>query len=277
VAAEAEQRGKLIRQMIYAACAVGVLLGILVFFNYLSSTPEKPEAPTFTEPVPVPPKTPQIRPVTPAETSVETPPENPDGAPNINDPLAPEGQQPAVLTEQPGGTPTPPVSETPPVGNVPASAQASVPTPAQAQTTPTTKPPVSPTTANPPARPPTIPAAPPAEDVPELTAPPSVVLPPTTQPATPPLVSPAEPAQPSASPPAVIRPATGFVVQAGVFTNPQHAEDIYAKLVQNGIPATLETRVQVGPFKTQAEAQAVRAKMKALGIEAVVLPPPSGR
>jgi len=31
--------------------------------------------------------------------------------------------------------------------------------------------------------------------------------------------------------------------------------------------------VQVGPFKSREEAEAARVKMKALGIEAVMLPP----
>ena len=44
-------------------------------------------------------------------------------------------------------------------------------------------------------------------------------------------------------------------------------------MVEAGIPATIEARVQVGPFKTRAEANAARAKLNALGIESVLLPP----
>jgi cell division septation protein DedD len=35
----------------------------------------------------------------------------------------------------------------------------------------------------------------------------------------------------------------------------------------------LETRVQVGPFKNRAQAEAAKAKMEALGIKGLVLPP----
>lgn len=62
-------------------------------------------------------------------------------------------------------------------------------------------------------------------------------------------------------------------MQAGVFTNVQQAQALHDKLVQNGIPATLETRVQVGPFNSQAEAEVARAKMQALGIDGLLLPP----
>jgi cell division septation protein DedD len=93
------------------------------------------------------------------------------------------------------------------------------------------------------------------EDVPEGSAPPTFELP----------ALPPNPVPP---------PANGFLVQAGVFSNPQRAEDLYAKLRANGIPATLETRVHIGPFKSQNEAQAALARLKALGIEGLVLPPP---
>ena len=43
--------------------------------------------------------------------------------------------------------------------------------------------------------------------------------------------------------------------------------------MNEGIPATIEARVQVGPFKTQAEADAARARMKELGIDSVMLMP----
>jgi cell division protein FtsN len=61
-------------------------------------------------------------------------------------------------------------------------------------------------------------------------------------------------------------------VQAGVFANTQRAEELHARLTLHGIPSTLETRVQVGPFKTQEEAEAARRKMRALGIEGVIIP-----
>lgn len=76
-----------------------------------------------------------------------------------------------------------------------------------------------------------------------------------------------------APPPAApMRLYSGFALQAGVFADPRRAEELHAKLILEGIPSTIEARVQVGPFKTREEAEAARAKMKALGIEAVMLP-----
>ncbi|MEY4593098.1 MAG: hypothetical protein RIR18_1993 [Pseudomonadota bacterium] len=65
----------------------------------------------------------------------------------------------------------------------------------------------------------------------------------------------------------------GILLQAGVFSSYQKAEELHALLTLNGIPSTLETKVQVGPFANKAEADAARAKLKALGIESLVLSP----
>jgi DedD protein len=78
--------------------------------------------------------------------------------------------------------------------------------------------------------------------------------------------------QPIAAP----RLLKAFMVQAGVFTSVQRAEELHAKLTLNGIPSVLEARVQAGPFKNREEAAAAREKMKALGIEAVMILPPKG-
>jgi DedD protein len=67
-------------------------------------------------------------------------------------------------------------------------------------------------------------------------------------------------------------PSSGFTYQAGVFADQQRAEDVYAKLVLEGIPATLETRVLVGPFRNRNEAEAARVRMKELGIDALPIP-----
>lgn len=88
---------------------------------------------------------------------------------------------------------------------------------------------------------------------------------PSTTPATPPAVTaaatPAKPAAPKA-----------FEVQLGVFSSMENAKQLQAKLAEHGIPSHTETRVQVGPFKTRAEADAAREKLKALGISAVIAP-----
>ena len=74
-------------------------------------------------------------------------------------------------------------------------------------------------------------------------------------------------------PPALSRLFSGFALQAGVFSDPRRAEDLQAKLMLEGIRSSIESRVEVGPFKTRAEAEAAREKMKALGIDTVLLLP----
>jgi DedD protein len=76
---------------------------------------------------------------------------------------------------------------------------------------------------------------------------------------------------------APMRLYSGFALQAGVFADPRRAEELHARLTLEGIPSTIEARVQVGPFKTREEAEAARVKMKALGIDAVMLMPRGAR
>lgn len=59
----------------------------------------------------------------------------------------------------------------------------------------------------------------------------------------------------------------GFILQVGVFLNLSNAEDLRRRLVDAGIPAHIEARVQVGPFASQAEAVAAQQKLRALGME----------
>jgi cell division protein FtsN len=75
------------------------------------------------------------------------------------------------------------------------------------------------------------------------------------------------------TPPAPPRLFTGYALQAGVFADPRRAEELHARLTLEGIPSTIEARVQVGPFKSREEAEASRVKLKALGIDAVMLIP----
>lgn len=83
--------------------------------------------------------------------------------------------------------------------------------------------------------------------------------------------------EPVAAPrPAPPRLFSGYALQAGVFSDPRLAEELHAKLTLNGIPSTLEARVQVGPFASREEAEAARVKMKALGIDAILLTPAKG-
>ncbi len=61
--------------------------------------------------------------------------------------------------------------------------------------------------------------------------------------------------------------ARRFLVQVGVFSNHTNAEELMQKLHQADIPAQIESRVQVGPFASRMEADAARAKLKAMGLD----------
>lgn len=63
----------------------------------------------------------------------------------------------------------------------------------------------------------------------------------------------------------------GFILQLGVFNNIANAEELRAKLEQNGIPSQIEARVQLGPFQTRQEAEVMREKLRALGMETGLL------
>lgn len=61
--------------------------------------------------------------------------------------------------------------------------------------------------------------------------------------------------------------ARRFLVQVGVFGNHANAEELVTKLQAAGIPARIESHVQVGPFASRAEVDAARAKLKSLGLD----------
>lgn len=149
--------------------------------------------------------------------------------------------------------PAAPAPEPPPQPEIPAQPSA-VPPPA-APVPPPIKPPagaVRPPAAKPA---PAAPVSPPAVGVPEGTA------------------APAAPLPAPAPRPVVPRLGAGFLLQAGVFSNHERAEELKAQLLEAGIPASIESRVHVGPFASKKEAEAARAKMKLLGIDALLLPP----
>lgn len=80
--------------------------------------------------------------------------------------------------------------------------------------------------------------------------------------------------QPSASqapaPTQVIPAGKGYVVQLGVFSNPDNAREMVEKLNKQGIRAHLEARVQLGPFLNRQEAEKAQAEMRKLGYGALV-------
>jgi DedD protein len=79
-------------------------------------------------------------------------------------------------------------------------------------------------------------------------------------------------AAPATSPTKTEPAPKSYEVQVGVFTDMENAKQLQAKLAEHGIPSHTETKLQVGPFATRAEAEAAREKLKALGIGAVVVP-----
>ncbi|MBB5190353.1 DedD protein [Silvimonas terrae] len=62
----------------------------------------------------------------------------------------------------------------------------------------------------------------------------------------------------------------GYTIQAGVFQHAANADKLLSQLQAAGVPAWLETRVQIGPFKNKADADAAIRKLRKLGIEPVV-------
>lgn len=91
---------------------------------------------------------------------------------------------------------------------------------------------------------------------------------------------PAAPVAPSTAPILESRPIArptagggGFLVQVGVFSNLDNAEELRRKLADAGVPAQIEARVQVGPFATRAEAAAAQKKLKSLGMDPGMLLP----
>lgn len=51
-----------------------------------------------------------------------------------------------------------------------------------------------------------------------------------------------------------------------MFSNLANAEELGARLLQSGIPTTIEAWVHAGSFASRAEADLARAKLKELGI-----------
>lgn len=229
----AEIKRKLAKRMVIAGLMILGLLGGLALFDR-SSAPSRMEAemPQFTEPVPVQKKM-ATQPVTPVETVAE--------AVQASQPAEPEiSKSPANISAPLPATPPPPV----------VAAQPSLPRVGHAAGKATEPAPDKPAAGQASTRA----SAPMREDSPAL---PAVTI---------------SPAPVSAPAPAPARLMSGYALQAGVFSDTQHAEELLSRLQLAGIPASIEARVQVGPFKSRAEADSARRKLNSLGIESVLLP-----
>jgi DedD protein len=246
---EGDIKRKLVLRVVFAGFLIAVLLGALAFIDYLGRPSDEAVStgPTFSSPVPVPRKE-VSQPVKPAEPAAVA-----------------EAPKPIAAAEVSAAAPAASVAPAAPVADTPArpevTAQPELPrqdsrsVPAAARTSRAAN-------GN---------MATPAEG----TSASSQFMP---EPAKPAASAPSTPQEPrplpaERTPPAPPRLFSGFAVQAGVFADAQHAEELRAKLTLNGIPSTMEARVQVGPFKTREEAEAARQKLKALGIDGILLPP----
>ncbi|MDP2433701.1 MAG: SPOR domain-containing protein [Pseudomonadota bacterium] len=119
----------------------------------------------------------------------------------------------------------------------------------------------------------------PEQDKPTLTASPAPEAPPPPKVSNAPRTLGAPGAAPRAAQPPASRAATPpapsgerFVVQLGVFSNPDRARELVNQLKKQGIRAHMETRVQLGPFANQDEAEKAQAQMRKLGLSALVTP-----
>ncbi|MDS4013870.1 MAG: hypothetical protein RKP46_05865 [Candidatus Accumulibacter sp.] len=239
---QAELKRQLLRRMGVAAMLIVVLLCALAIFDYLNTQDEAMIAGTqFTEPVPVrrkeaPPAT--IAPPPVAEPAPEpTPQPTPESTPKPTPVPALAGSQQEAVGAAPTGRPASgglPVPGSPPAGTGRTLA-AGVP----AGSAEPVGPPRAPREASQEVTPLAMPAA-----------------------------SPAPPVLPAVAAP---RAGSGYTLQSDLLLDARRAEGLQARLAQEGIPATVETRLRIGPFRTRAELEVIRRRLKELGIETAPL------
>lgn len=82
---------------------------------------------------------------------------------------------------------------------------------------------------------------------------------------------------PAAVAAAASRPPSGPTLQTSFLPDWRRAEELQAGLAQAGIPASVETRLQVGPFRTRSEAEAARREIQKRGVDAVIVPSHGGQ
>jgi len=94
-----------------------------------------------------------------------------------------------------------------------------------------------------------------------------------------PVTKPALQSSPPPTPTPQPMPTAGksFVVQLGVFNNPENARELVNKLKKQGIRAHLDARVQIGPFLNREEAEKAQLEMRKLGYNALVTLPYSAQ
>ncbi len=186
-------------------------------------------------------------------------------------PAAPAASAPSSAAAVVGVVPTPPASAPAHAASAPA-ALASAPVAASLASTPQA-------TASAAA----VPAATPVKQQPQAEA--AAKAPPKAAPSTAkaPQAAPTAPAATRARAAKAKAPTdTHYLINVGLFADPNNALNAYVKLTDAGLPATRQefntskgkhTRVRVGPLDSAYEAQAMVEKIQALGLDAQVLAP----
>lgn len=207
----------------------------------------------------------RYKPETPVTKTVETGPVAPPV--KLPEPAAPPPEEMASapttpLEQEPQpGTPPPPPPEVVNAAPQPAPAEPAKPAkPVAARPGAEIEGSARPAPARPAVAQAAAPAQPPKEMAPVKEQPAKAVKEAVAEKAPPPPARPAEPAP------------KGYTVQLGVFSNMTNAQQLQDRLAQNGIKSYTETRVNVGPFQNKAEADQALAKIRAMGINAVVVP-----
>ncbi|MEQ6289242.1 SPOR domain-containing protein [Vogesella sp. GCM10023246] len=68
------------------------------------------------------------------------------------------------------------------------------------------------------------------------------------------------------------QPSLGYQLQLGLFSSPGNAEKLVSDLKKHGLSARTETRVQLGPFRTRAEAEEAMQRLRELGYQPLLVP-----
>lgn len=270
---QAEIKKRAMRRLVVAATLV--IAAVLA----LAVLSRKPSPPSVQAPPPSPrvlatlePLPPPTEPEKPAEPQAEKPAEPQQVEPPPAAPSEPPPPPPQVVNPhaQPATTAAKPRTETQPTKSVeaPRSGESTPRETTQAIKQTTEGIPSSKTTPAPQGKVPTKPSTAPVIVTPE--AKPS----PASKPA-PGSASKTATANPAEPPPKTIpesAPAKGYTVQLGLFSNTENALQLQKRLAEHGIKSYTETRLNVGPFRSKEEADQTVAKIRAMGINAVLVP-----
>ncbi len=178
-------------------------------------------------------------------------------------PAVAEGRIAPAIPTLDAATPPPPVAAVAPIPLAPPP-----PPPPPPPAKPKAEPPPAPPPQSAPVKapPPAAPPPQPAPMAPPMAPPPAAQKP--AAPPPPPAFAP-PPVAPAASPTAA---SVGYQVQLGLFSNLDNAARLVEKLQRQGIAVKTETRVQVWPFQTRAEAEEAMSKLKELGLSPLLAP-----